>query len=59
MNILRVYKKLDGMQNKLRKNLSSKFSYKMQTKYDINAQDFIIREHTICVSSTRFLGLKS
>jgi hypothetical protein len=35
------------------------FSYKMQTKYDINAQDFMIREHVICVSLNTIVGLKT
>ena len=30
----------------------------MQTKYDINAQDFMSREHAICVSPNTIFGFK-
>jgi hypothetical protein len=48
----------------INKNLSSfwdisyKFYYKMQIKYDINAPDFMIIEHDICVSSNTIFEFK-
>ncbi len=37
---------------------SYKFSSKMQIKYDINAQNFMIREHALCALSNMIFGLK-
>ena len=36
----------------------SQFSYKLRTKYDINAPNFMSREHAFCVSSNTIFGLK-